>query len=117
MPTFIFALCVSISRSTLSPPPLPPLSPPQAGTTFPREAKFGLKIAVYDDDSAPGSPAKDLIDFFQFDGAHIPLAQDERSAQFITVFPQSIISDYTQYTQLRLRIRVSQDSGCDPRLF
>ena len=82
--------------------------------TFPREAKFGLKIAVYDDDSSPmdGRRNPDLVDFFQFDGAHIPLAQDEPSAKFITVFPQSIINDYTQYTQLRLRIRVSHDCRC-----
>ena len=85
--------------------------------SFPREAKFGLKIAVYDDDSGGGSGGggggggQDLIDFFQFDGAHIPLAQDEASAKFITVFPQSIINDFTQYTQLRLRIRVGSRSA------
>ena len=86
--------------------------------SFPREAKFGLKIAVYDDDSGGGSEGgggggggQDLIDFFQFDGAHIPLAQDEASAKFITVFPQSIINDFTQYTQLRLRIRVGSRSA------
>ena len=69
-----------------------------------------MKIVVYDDDSLGGVQAQELVDFFQFDGAHIPLAQDEASAKFITVFPQSIINDQTQYTQLRLRIRVGRSS-------